>query len=183
MSEKQPLMAAEDSAASTPTWLSRVQGPCQAWLRPGQWCFGVRAIRQGDERWEVNAEPAAIMAAVKAAVEKSRVQGLVGTRKIRIGKIDEEKGFVRLENYTATAEWLDCLELHVQSTGNTCHVYVKSFSSGFIPTCVPLAPLLSAVCCWIPFSDFGPQVSFCLASCLFTLFVGQSELPSCQSAA
>ena len=171
------VVTEEPRRSSRPTLVSRVQGPLQAWLRPGQWCFGVRAIRQGSERWRVGASAEQLLAALSEAVSgyqqgQPEGDGLSHTCKVRIGKQrvrENGTAFVRIENYTQTAEWLDVLELHISpaegssgSGASECNVDVKSFSSGFLPTCIPCAPLLNAALCWIPFSDFTPDVCLVL---------------------
>lgn len=83
--------------------------------------------------------------------------GLVGSNKIRLGKKSDV--FLRLESYTATAEWLDVVELHASDLGSgRVSVRVKSFSSGFCPTLIPCSTLLSAALFWLPFSDVTPDV-------------------------
>ncbi|EDQ92410.1 uncharacterized protein MONBRDRAFT_4944 [Monosiga brevicollis MX1] len=144
---------------SEPSCISSFQGPIQAWLRPGQWCFGVRAIRQGEERWACGCSRQQLVDGLEAVVASAQLNALANTRKVRMGKVKEDFSFVRIESYTASAEWLDVTEFHIESAGDGVSVRVKSFSSGFTPTCVPLAPLLSAVCFWVPFSDYGPQGS------------------------
>eukprot|EP00043_Microstomoeca_roanoka_P009836 m.93604 g.93604 ORF g.93604 m.93604 type:complete len:181 (-) comp14707_c4_seq1:57-599(-) len=155
--------------SSRPTLLSRMQGPVQAILRPGQWCFGVRSIRQGTEHWIVAASMQTLVDAVKTAVQEYQhgqqpEDGLVNTLKVRVTKarVESTTAFVRIENYTQTAEWLDVLELHikqVEGDPNSCNVYAKSFSSGVCPTCIPCAPLLNIALCWIPFADMSDKGS------------------------
>eukprot|EP01147_Barroeca_monosierra_P003473 gene3473-6104_t len=155
--------------SSSPSCISRVQGPVQAILRPGQWCFGVRAIRQGIERWQVMGTVEDLVTQVVAAVEQFQQgnpeKGLANSRKVRVTKkrATAESGFVRIENYTQVSEWLDVLELHITTINPSdepmLSVYAKSFSSGAFPTVLPCAPLLNIACCWFPFSDGGPANS------------------------
>ncbi|EGD73132.1 hypothetical protein PTSG_04845 [Salpingoeca rosetta] len=157
-----------EGPSSEPTCMSRVQGPVQAVLRPGQWCFGVRAIRQGSEQWRASCSVDALVQALKTAVadfqEGRPESGLTNTRKVRIAKAisNDTRGFVRIENYTQTSEWLDVVEVHIKpvaADANACTAFVKSFSSGFLPTCIPCAPLLNMALFWIPFSDFTDKGS------------------------
>lgn len=144
--------------SAQPTCLSRVQGPFQAAARPAEWCFGVRSIRRGTAQWRCEGSVHDFLAALRTAVVQFQTNGLAGTHKVRIGKDVPANGFMRLENYTQTAEWLDVTEFHATSQDDGVLVQVLSFSSGFIPTCCPLGPLFSIVLCWLPFSDLGPEV-------------------------
>lgn len=82
----------------------------------------------------------------------------IGT-KIRVGASNANEGYLRLDCFTAKAEWLDVVEVHAVNVGQgTLRVRVKSFSSGFVPTSCPLGPLFSALFCWFPFSDHTENV-------------------------
>jgi hypothetical protein len=130
-SEATSLRHPHDGSMAEITCFSRCQGPLQAFLRPGQWCFGVRALRQGSEAWACRSDTATLFRALEDAVAVWQAQGLLGTRKVRLGKSSLSQGFIRIENYTQSAEWLDVVEFHVtaESQGSV-EVRVKSFSSG-----------------------------------------------------
>ena len=84
-------------------------------------------------------------------------KGLVGSNKVRVGK--KADAFLRIEAYTAGAEWLDVVELHASDVGGgRVRVRIKSFSSGFCPTTMPCSLLLSAAFFFFPFSDQTPEV-------------------------
>eukprot|EP00658_Telonema_sp_P-2_P041320 TRINITY_DN2953_c0_g1_i2.p1 TRINITY_DN2953_c0_g1~~TRINITY_DN2953_c0_g1_i2.p1 ORF type:complete len:102 (+),score=17.30 TRINITY_DN2953_c0_g1_i2:163-468(+) len=60
--------------------------------------------------------------------------------------------------FTPGCRWLDILEVRCKPSdaGESCtNVYLKSYSSGFLPLTIPLAPLLNFCLFFVPFAGIG----------------------------
>ena len=56
------------------------------------------------------------------------------------------------------AEWLDSLDVQFAAKpGGGCVATASFYATGFLPTSVPLAPLLNIGLAWIPFASPGPR--------------------------
>ncbi|KAH9502442.1 hypothetical protein Btru_075690 [Bulinus truncatus] len=130
--------------------VARVQSVIQCPLRPGVWLPGIRNLHSHREKWKFNNDSitANLEAVVKALddvihEDKSRSYWVINKKDIRI-----TKGFLQVFVYTK-AEWLDIIE--IKFTGKNAEVW--SFSSGFLPLCIPLACFFNLFLFWIPFLD------------------------------
>mmetsp|Transcript_39336 Transcript_39336/g.64027 ORF Transcript_39336/g.64027 Transcript_39336/m.64027 type:complete len:219 (-) Transcript_39336:404-1060(-) len=144
--------------------ISRFQSPIQAFLRPGSWIPWCRNIRYHAERWVLSVNRITVhkkfMEAIQFFVKSD--SGILGQEKIMIYNEDEKQGTATIYCFTKGAEWLDVLEVRFSEPSGLldeekCVATIRSFSSGFIPTSVPLAPLLSVALFWIPFAGNDPK--------------------------
>mmetsp|Transcript_9013 Transcript_9013/g.17575 ORF Transcript_9013/g.17575 Transcript_9013/m.17575 type:complete len:209 (-) Transcript_9013:84-710(-) len=169
--------ATEDKKPSI-SCVSRYQAPVQAFLRPGAWIPGYRNIRYHAEKWTLKSTPGNSLLLFVDTIKhfQDGSEGLMGREKMSIARTDKDKGFVQVYCFTAKAEWLDIVEIQfmdeaggkgdakkpedVEGESGTCHAIIRSFSTGFVPTIVPLAPLCNILCCWLPFAGNDPEVGF-----------------------
>ncbi|XP_064613001.1 uncharacterized protein LOC135476800 [Liolophura sinensis] len=128
---------------------SMIQSGLQAVLRPGVWVPGIRDLHRHRESWRTKIPARDFMKLTLTALETLIKSDTKGTY-YDIHKLDEQECFIRILVFT-WAEWLDVVE--IQFYDNQAEVY--SFSSGFLPVCVPFAFVLNAVLCFIPFSDLN----------------------------
>ncbi|CAH1801303.1 unnamed protein product [Owenia fusiformis] len=131
-------------------FLSAVQGPLQAFLRPGLWFPGLNLLHTCTEQW-VSTEPPDVL--LDDLVHSIEAYSQLEQREswcniIQLHKVDRENNRVTILAYTR-AEWLDVVEIDF-NTGKA-----RSFSSGIFPTFLPLAVLLNCVLFFVPFLDHG----------------------------
>ncbi|XP_038059263.1 uncharacterized protein LOC119730444 [Patiria miniata] len=134
-------------------FLSSIQGPVQATMRPAMWVPGVKLVHSHREKWDCpNTLPGVCVEELIKAVD--RVQSLESTNgTFFVNKVDREKFRVQIFNWT-WAEWLDVVEIefkHGQEQGTEAECL--SFSSGFLPTWFPLCFIFNSVFCFLPFWD------------------------------
>ena len=81
--------------------------------------------------------------------------------KMEIKQQDRAAGFIQVYAWTSNMEWLDVVQFTVTaaSVGGGADIRARGFATGLIPTAWPLAPLLSCVFFWVPFSDAGGALS------------------------
>ncbi|XP_071946520.1 uncharacterized protein [Antedon mediterranea] len=134
------------------SFLSSLQGPIQAALRPAVWLPGIRSLHRHREKW-VCSETVAEECVAKVIKAVDTVQLLDPKSTYQVHKVDEEHYFVEIFNYT-WAEWLDVVEIEFRpgrESGSEAKCY--SFSSGFLPTWVPFAFIFNCIFFFVPFYD------------------------------
>mmetsp|Transcript_22669 Transcript_22669/g.31682 ORF Transcript_22669/g.31682 Transcript_22669/m.31682 type:complete len:219 (-) Transcript_22669:277-933(-) len=160
-----------EESQETITCMSRWQAPIQAFLRPGMWIPGCRAIRYYAEKWTLSCECDTALESFIKSVEYFKVnkgEGTLGNEKIIIRENDAKRHKATIYCFTKTAEYLDVVEVCFSESSSLagkdsqegrgkCNATIRSFSSGFIPTLIPLAPLLSVVFFFIPFAGNDPK--------------------------
>eukprot|EP00466_Bigelowiella_natans_P004123 jgi/Bigna1/86236/estExt_fgenesh1_pg.C_90069 len=83
--------------------------------------------------------------------------GILGQEKIMIYNEDEKQGTATIYCFTKGAEWLDVLEVRFSEPSGLLDEEKCVATIRFIPTSVPLAPLLSVALFWIPFAGNDPK--------------------------
>ncbi|KAI8782758.1 CAunnamed protein product [Biomphalaria glabrata] len=141
------IITMEKSKASI---IARLQSGIQCTLRPGVWLPGIRNLHSHKEKWKLNSESVnsnleAVVKALTEVIQEDKTRSYWLINKKEVGLLE---GFLQVFVYTR-AEWLDIIEIKV--SGKNAEVW--SFSSGFLPLCVPFACLLNPFLFWIPFHD------------------------------
>lgn len=134
-----------------PSCLSVWQGPVQAFLRPAIWIPGMKNLRFHAEQWDCQDTTSQAFDLILDQCKDFREHRSLINATVVIHKQDKNQQFIELHTYTK-AEWLDVVEIHLIPKTSGCSIRIRSWSSGFLPTIIPLAPLLNAAFCWFPFS-------------------------------
>lgn len=135
-----------------PSTLSQWQGPMQAFLRPAIWIPGYRNIRFHKETWESDDLTSRVFdALVEVFTEFRSNRSLLGASVV-LHTVNKNTQFIEVHTYTPGAEWLDVVDVNLRPRSKGCVIEIRSWSSGFLPTIVPLAPLLNLALFWVPFS-------------------------------
>eukprot|EP00924_Labyrinthula_sp_SR-Ha-C_P006480 snap_masked-scaffold_80-processed-gene-0.3-mRNA-1 protein AED:1.00 eAED:1.00 QI:0/0/0/0/1/1/3/0/177 len=71
--------------------------------------------------------------------------------------ISSDSGYIKIAVLTPGAKWLDIVELKLKNKDEVTLVTADSYSTGFLPLSIPLAPLLNIAFCWFPFRDRNGQ--------------------------
>ncbi|CAI7994436.1 hypothetical protein GBAR_LOCUS1447 [Geodia barretti] len=131
---------------------AQFQAPAQAFLRPGVWLPGVKRLHEYEEEWKISASVDQCMEAFQAAVES-----LSEAEHLDLRKVSKEKNFIQVFAFTASCNWLDIVEVHFHagSEPSVTTARARSFSSGFLPACCPLAFFWNVLLFWVPFSGNG----------------------------
>ncbi|XP_065190424.1 uncharacterized protein LOC135821298 isoform X2 [Sycon ciliatum] len=129
---------------------SQCQGPFQAWLRPGYWIPGVRNLHSCRQTWDLDGTPSENFDRLSHFIEENeRQQNWI------LRQANSDTHFIQIFTYTPS-QWLDVTEIQLQPGPQSgTRAVCKSFSSGFLPVCVPGAPLWNAIFCFVPFSDMN----------------------------
>jgi len=127
------------------------QSPIQAALRPAMWLPGVRNLHSHKEIWYIpDATPDICLDKAIAAIDE-----LGQSEKMHINKVRRNRYFIQIFSFTE-AEWLDVVEIEFQPGQDKGTVAkAKSFSTGLLPTCVPLACIFNMIFFFVPFWDNG----------------------------
>eukprot|EP00052_Salpingoeca_macrocollata_P023772 m.210007 g.210007 ORF g.210007 m.210007 type:complete len:238 (+) comp22102_c1_seq25:31-744(+) len=143
--------------------ISRAQGPVQAFLRPAMWIPYMRNLRYHTETKQFARSRDDLFNALVAAFQQWNSEVAQGGEgllrcKLHLHTQDAARGYLEVHCYTFKAEWLDVVQVYIADNGT---VRVRSWSSGFMPTCVPvLGPLLSVALFWLPFSGRDPKLGW-----------------------
>lgn len=137
---------------SGPSCLSQWQGPIQAFLRPAIWIPGHRNIRYHCERWESDDLTSKVFDSMVEVFTDFRDQRSLLGASIVLHTVNKSSQFIEVHTYTPGAEWLDVVDVHIFPRTKGCVIEIRSWSSGFLPTIIPLAPLLNVALFWVPFS-------------------------------
>jgi hypothetical protein len=101
-------------------------------------------------RWHLDCTPEEAVDKLVGAINKA---GENTDQDYQIHEVDKSKLYVELFSYTK-GQWLDVVEFHFQPDKDSgTRVTARSFSSGIIPVCCPLAPIFNSLLCWAPFSS------------------------------
>ncbi|XP_035690773.1 uncharacterized protein LOC118425792 [Branchiostoma floridae] len=133
-------------------FLSSIQAPVQAAIRPAMWLPGIRNLHSHKETWHSDSTAPDCLKSLLGALEKVKVDSPYW-RKHKVNKVDEERYRVQIFTYTR-AEWLDVVEIEFrpgQTEGSEAEA--ASFSSGLFPTLVPLCFVFNTVFFFVPFLD------------------------------
>lgn len=151
-------VAAPTAASAEPGLLSRIQGPVQDVIAPGHWVGQFVGINSKTERWVIDGhEPAEVSAALVAVLNEltpARRDKLY-IPEMKISRADASQ--VHVLTWTK-AEWLDSLDVQLERRpGGGCVAVASFYATGFLPTSLPLAPLINVGLAWIPFASPGPR--------------------------
>lgn len=135
-----------------PCFLSIIQSPIQAFLRPAVWLPGINRLHSHREQWVAMSGTAdQLIEELIQAVERAAEADPNTTYAVK--QVDREKHKVQIYNWTR-AEWLDVVEIEFRDGANGgVEAKCFSFSSGFLPTWVPLCFLFNMIFFFIPFYD------------------------------
>ena len=152
------LLAAPTVVRADPSLLSSVQGPVQDALAPGHWLGQFIGINSKTETWvfqdDQPAEVSTALVEVLNELTADRRRRLL-IPEFKITRADSSS--VHVMTWTK-AEWLDSLDVQFrQRQGGGCEATASFYATGFLPTSVPLAPLLNVGLAWIPFASPGPR--------------------------
>ena len=134
-----------------PSALSRWQGPIQAFLRPAAWIPGYRNVRYHAEKWTSSVATSEAYEVILQACNTFRQERSLLKAYVVIHKANKNSAYIELHTYTPSAEWLDVVQIKLIPRTSGCVINIRSFSSGFLPTKIPLAPILNIAFFWIPF--------------------------------
>ena len=152
------MLATPNAARADPGLVSQIQGPAQDVIAPGHWLGQFIGINSKTESWIIEGyEPGAVSAALVAVLNEltpSRREKLY-IPEFWISRSDSSQ--VHALTWTK-AEWLDSLDVQFAAKpGGGCVATASFYATGFLPTSVPLAPLLNIGLAWIPFASPGPR--------------------------
>ena len=144
-----------DLANADPSFVSSLQGPIQDALAPGHWIGQFIGINSKTETWEFPARPAEVSAALVDVLNEltpeRRSKLLIP--EFTIARADANK--VHVITWTK-AEWLDSFDVRLETRrGGGCVARASFYATGFVPTSIPLAPLINVGLAWIPFGSPG----------------------------
>jgi hypothetical protein len=124
----------------------------QAFLRPAVWIPGMKNLRFHSERWNCEENTSQAFDTILEACKGFREQRSLFGSAVVIHTARKDTQYIELHTYTKVAEWLDVVQIKLYPKTSGCVIKIKSWSSGFLPTIIPLAPLLNVAFFWFPFS-------------------------------
>ncbi|XP_001201153.1 uncharacterized protein LOC764703 [Strongylocentrotus purpuratus] len=135
-----------------PCFLSTIQSPIQAFLRPAVWIPGLNRLHSHREQWvSLSGTADQLVDDLIQAVDRVAESDPKTTYAVK--QVDREKHKVQIYNWT-WAEWLDVVEIEFRDGANGgVEAKCFSFSSGFLPTWFPLCFLFNVLFFWLPFYD------------------------------
>ncbi|CAH1230701.1 Hypp330 [Branchiostoma lanceolatum] len=151
-------------------FLSSLQAPVQAAIRPAMWLPGIRNLHSHKETWQSEATAPDSLKSLLSALEKVKVDSPYW-RKHKVNKVDEERYRVQIFTYTR-AEWLDVVDIEFrpgQTEGSEAEA--ASFSSGLFPTLVPLCFVLNTVILHV----YHIRILTCRLECIYRLIIIQKS--------
>ncbi|XP_032236807.1 uncharacterized protein LOC5511578 [Nematostella vectensis] len=130
---------------------SMCQSPLMAILRPAMWVPGIKKLHSATETWIIPNAP------VDVCIDKllEAIDSLGEKEKMHVNKVNRDRGFVQIFSFTPN-EWFDVVEIEFKpgrEQGAMGHA--RSFSTGLLPTCCPLALLFNVIFFFVPFHDQG----------------------------
>lgn len=153
------------AASAEPSLVSKVQGPLQDIIAPAHWVGQFVGLNSRKETWDFpNNTPEEVSKAIVDVLE-----GLTPERRTKlympefeIKAADDKK--IHVLTWTKL-EWLDTLDVTLaptsskggKSDGSGCVAKASFYATGFLPTNIPLAPLLNVAMAWFPFASPGPR--------------------------
>ncbi|XP_077996130.1 uncharacterized protein LOC144449467 [Glandiceps talaboti] len=133
-------------------FLSSLQAPIQAFLRPAMWIPGLNRLHSHKERWQCpESAPGVCLDELVLAVSKADATDKINTYKIK--KIDNERYTAQIYSFTR-ADWLDVVEIEfMPGRDKGTEAEALSFSSGILPAWFPLCFFFNCVLFFFPFYD------------------------------
>lgn len=149
-----PILA----ASADPSPISAIQGPLQDVIAPGHWIGQFAGLNSKTEKWEFpSSSPGEVSSALVEVLNEltpeRRAKLLIPNFKIS----GADANHVHVITWTK-AEWLDSLDVKLKERGSGgCDATASFYATGFLPTSIPLAPLVNVGFAWFPFASPGPR--------------------------
>ena len=149
-----PIIAA---ANADPSVISSIQGPLQDIIAPGHWIGQFLPLNSKTENWNfASSSPADVSAALVEVLNEltpeRRAKLIIPNFKIST----KDANHVHVITWTKN-EWLDSLDVKLKDSGGGCTATASFYATGFLPTSIPLAPIVNVGMAWFPFASPGPR--------------------------
>eukprot|EP00055_Hartaetosiga_balthica_P010122 m.42244 g.42244 ORF g.42244 m.42244 type:complete len:645 (-) comp7044_c0_seq4:170-2104(-) len=136
------------------TGITKLQASTQAYLKPACWIPGIRRSHMFSDVWLL--EDCSARGAYHACLSALREMDANTENQYVIATEDIGQCVIEIHIYSKF-EWQDILHIHFKlalrgmfAPVGGCFGEVHSFSTGIIPTSIPLSFLLSMALCWVP---------------------------------
>jgi hypothetical protein len=145
-------------ANADPSFVSNVQGPLQDSIAPGHWVGQFVGINSKTERWDfpfpAQDVSSALVAVLADLTPERREKLMIPNYKVKRA----DASGVHVLTWTKN-EWLDSFDVSFQPrpNGEGCIATASFYATGFLPTSIPLAPVLNVAMAWFPFASPGPR--------------------------
>jgi hypothetical protein len=146
-------------AHADPSFVSNVQGPLQDSIAPGHWIGQFVGINSKTERWEFPFPAEDVSSALVAVFDdltpERREKLFLPNYKVKRA----DASGVHVLTWTKN-EWLDSFDVSFQPAGANGEGSIATasfYATGFLPTSIPLAPVLNVAMAWFPFASPGPR--------------------------
>ena len=84
------------------------------------------------------------------------VENIADEENLRVRQDDRNHHYLKIWSFTATCNWLDIVEIRFTAVSESVtHAEARSYSSGVLPACCPLAFIFNCLFFWVPFSGNG----------------------------
>jgi len=146
------------AANADPSLVSSVQSPLQDLISPGHWIGQFIGINSKTERWNFpsGTTPSQVSAALVDTLNEltpdRRAKLLIPNFRI----VRADSSGVHVLTWTKS-EWLDSFDVSYGKGGDGCVATVSFYATGFLPTSIPLAPVVNLGLAFIPFASPGPR--------------------------
>lgn len=143
-------------ANAEPSKISQLQSSFQDGIAPGHWIGGLLPLNSQAVNWKF---PGKTPEEVSSALV-SVLNALTDDRKARLYMPNFEITTATPQNVHVLTwtkkEWLDSLDVSLTQNGSTTVAKASFYATGFLPTSIPLAPILNIALFFIPFASPGP---------------------------
>lgn len=146
------------AANADPSPISSIQGPLQDVIAPGHWIGQFLPLNSKTETWEfASSSPrevsSALVEVINELTQDRRAKLLIPNFKISVA----DSKHLHVITWTK-AEWLDSFDVKLnERNGGGCIATASFYATGFLPTSIPLAPLVNVGMAWLPFGSPGPR--------------------------
>jgi len=163
-------VAVASSAVHAETSLvSKIQGPIQDSIAPGHWVGQFLGLNSKKETWDFAANtPEEVSRAIVDVLNELSPdrKNKLYMPEFKIQTANNKK--IHVLTWTRL-EWLDTLDVTLvpipskggagtgDGNGVGCVAKASFFATGFLPTNIPLAPLVNIAMAWFPFASPGPR--------------------------
>eukprot|EP00588_Corethron_pennatum_P014052 CAMPEP_0194283772 /NCGR_PEP_ID=MMETSP0169-20130528/26103_1 /TAXON_ID=218684 /ORGANISM="Corethron pennatum, Strain L29A3" /LENGTH=193 /DNA_ID=CAMNT_0039029441 /DNA_START=152 /DNA_END=733 /DNA_ORIENTATION=+ len=145
-------------ANADPSIFSKLQGPLQDAIAPGHWIGQFVGLNSRTERWELPDSSPAEASSAFVRILRDLPPDLRTELLVPEFDITRDDGrSVHVRTWTKN-EWLDALDVSFRDAPRGGCVATASFyATGFLPTSIPLAPVVNTAFAWFPFASPGPR--------------------------
>jgi len=151
----QPIVAAN----ANPSLISTIQGPIQDIIAPGHWIGQFLPLNSKTETWKFTKSSSAEVSSALVEV----LNELTPERKAKLlipnfTISTQSTNHIHVITWTKN-EWLDSLDVTLKDngSGDGCIATASFYATGFLPTSIPLAPIVNVGMSWFPFASPGPR--------------------------